>query len=72
MLLPQTAGFGNPSKSMNGSTRRGFLSLMMSQSNGLFIDNAGARREIYYRLVVVVTTHNVLYKGNKKIAFLGV
>ena len=44
---------------------------MMSQSNGLFIDNAGARREIYYRLVVV-TTHNVLYKGNKKIAFLGV
>ena len=45
---------------------------MMSQSNGLFIDNAGARREIYYRLVVVVTTHNVLYKGNKKIAFLGV
>ena len=37
------AAFGNPSKSMNGSTRRGFLSLMMSQSNGLFTDNVGPK-----------------------------
>ena len=61
-MLPVTAAgwttaaaFGNPSKSMNGSTRRGFLSLMMSQSNGLFIDNAGARREIYPTRLVVTT-----------------